>query len=104
VNLQLDHFSIIQKYLATKTFWCAFKPRAKNPKKLFTSEGVCVCAQATEEESVFTFTASSFLKTLPLEIKKKLFGFSFCFQPRLPQRVAMDDLASYFVEERSKVR
>ena len=23
---------------------------------------------------------------------------------RLPQRVAMDDLASYFVEERSKVR
>jgi hypothetical protein len=26
------------------------------------------------------------------------------FGERLPQRVAMDDLASYFVEERSKVR
>jgi hypothetical protein len=27
-----------------------------------------------------------------------------CVEARLSQRVAMDDLASYFVEERSKVR
>ncbi len=34
----------------------------------------------------------------PLHIEEILYG------TRLSQRVAMDDLASYFVEERSKVR
>jgi hypothetical protein len=32
------------------------------------------------------------------------FGVVYLLEARLSQRVAMDDLASYFVEERSKVR
>lgn len=36
--------------------------------------------------------------------KKEFYYSFFVGYARLPQRVAMDDLASYFVEERSKVR
>ena len=36
--------------------------------------------------------------------KKEEVYLSLFFETRLSQRVAMDDLASYFVEERSKVR
>ena len=42
--------------------------------------------------------------TMPLEKPGKRLLLPALLEARLSQRVAMDDLASYFVEERSKVR
>jgi hypothetical protein len=56
------------------------------------------------EKKAMKFTSlwmSSGAKTIQGAILCRL---TFLVQARLPQRVAMDDLASYFVEERSKVR
>ena len=46
----------------------------------------------------------AFVPRDPYQSKTSSFTKSFVGYARLPQRVAMDDLASYFVEERSKVR
>jgi hypothetical protein len=81
VNLQLDHFPMIKKNKKQKPF--LGEKRDSNPLSL-----------SWETKNPKTI--------LPLEEApprgRPLFG------ARLSQRVAMDDLASYFVEERSKVR
>lgn len=78
MNLQLDHFSDDFKNLQNKT------PRAKRDSSL-----LLLLTKKQQPNNFF----------LPLECDLTNHASS-----RPQQRVAMDDLASYFVEERSKVR
>ena len=75
MNLQLDHFPMI----------------FSNKHKKKPSFGVRAARILKYNKNIHF---------LPLERPHKLRAFG----ARLSQRVAMDDLASYFVEERSKVR
>ena len=97
MNLQLDHFSEMKKHNPIPervgeeelVLLFRFPPETQQPNlrartclfSLERSACVCVGPAAPHREKKFC-----------------LYG------TRLSQRVAMDDLASYFVEERSKVR
>jgi len=78
VNLQLDHFPMIKTNPNQKVFSVpttrCWRSRAKTHKTPLAARGLILLSGGT------------------------ILG------ARLSQRVAMDDLASYFVEERSKVR
>ena len=92
MNLQLDHFMIKPKNNNNNQNNSRLFPLRSNGRKfLLVSE---------QPES------SKMLLCRVTHTKAKLFSKeeSFVGYARLPQRVAMDDLASYFVEERSKVR
>jgi hypothetical protein len=86
VNLQLDHFSEMKPKpkpeRSVPRFWMDF-----GPERL----GLFLLTQHKQNFCRFT-------------LEKKTFVLYFFCESRLSQRVAMDDLASYFVEERSKVR
>jgi hypothetical protein len=75
VNLQLDHFPMIFSNTHKKNLRLVCAPRAYS--------------NTTKKYSFFAARTPAQLRA---------------FGARLSQRVAMDDLASYFVEERSKVR
>tara|TARA_Y100000296_G_scaffold52260_1_gene59855 strand:+ start:525 stop:767 length:243 start_codon:yes stop_codon:yes gene_type:complete len=80
VNLQLDHFPMI-------------KPQNNNPTRLPARPN----GRTVRHNN----------PTKQTSCRSRLFGAPSprtCLGARLSQRVAMDDLASYFVEERSKVR
>ena len=80
MNLQLDHFPMITKTTTTQ-------PRERPLTRAFR----CTPTQRSQRSSV--------VAGLPLDARSET-----RVEARLSQRVAMDDLASYFVEERSKVR
>lgn len=66
-------------------------------RSLFLSEEEKKEMPLTKNSSVHALLCAC---ALPLQVKT----FTFWRGARLSQRVAMDDLASHFVEERSKVR